>query len=75
MFMTLYQEIPKESILSELRKRYSAHELDAARLEINELLHSCRTLDQLSERLYPIIRNKTAMNEYMRMNQDSFRSI
>lgn len=56
--MSLYHEIPKESILTLLRQRFSAEELDAVRLEIQELLLSCHSMAELQIKIYDALKLK-----------------
>jgi hypothetical protein len=72
--MTLYQEVPKTLIVVELRKRYSAEELES--VELNELLHSCYTMNQLFNKLNMMIHNKVpAPKKYEYINQERFQNL
>lgn len=56
--MLLYQEIPKESILPLLRQRFSDAELDAVRLEINDLLLSCNSMAELEAKIVDALNSR-----------------
>lgn len=56
--MSLYQEIPKESIMIVLRERFSSAELDVVRLEIQELLLTCHSLAELQLKVTDILHTK-----------------
>lgn len=61
--MKLYQEIPKRLIANELNKRFTPEELSTIQPELNELLHSCSTAEQLFKELTIKISRKGANNQ------------
>lgn len=73
--MTLYQELPKQSIMSELRHHFTEVELDVLPLDIVGLLNPCRTLEELHERINDILRKhdvSAAIDRLHYQNMPSF---
>jgi len=68
--MSLYQEIPKESIMTLLREQFTAEELDAVRLDIQELLLCCNGMDEFRNKVYERIKSKQNLREF-RIAQES----
>jgi hypothetical protein len=56
--MSLYHELPKTSINTILRQRFSDEELELVGAQLQQLLYSCHTLTQLHSRMLQIIKNK-----------------
>lgn len=73
--MTLYQEFPKQSIMTALRQHFTEVELDAVRLEIFDLMTSCRTLDELRGRVYEILRGQNASELFKRTHEGNLMGI
>jgi hypothetical protein len=61
--MTLYQQLPKDSIHTILLSRFSADQLDMVRGDLNQLLHSCCTIDELSGKLTRVLEEKCDMRD------------
>jgi len=72
--MSLYQEIPKESIMTILQERFTREELDAVRLEIHDILLSSNSMMDAESKVFEAIRNKHAAADYKRIHQDNFMS-
>lgn len=53
--MTLYQELPKASIESILKRRFSDSEIISVKEEITELLYSSSTLEELYSRIGKLV--------------------
>lgn len=70
--MTLYQEMPKESILSELRNRFNPEEFELIRTNLYKLLDHCQTMDQLYGRAFELLKAKKDLQAYHRTHQDNF---
>lgn len=49
--MTLYQEIPKVSILAVLRQHYREQDANQQYQELIQLVENCQTIDQLNQSL------------------------
>jgi|GEM_PF-2873530 len=58
LVMSLYREIPKESILTLLRQRFSTEELDAVRLEVQDLLLTCNSMAELQAKIFDVLKSK-----------------
>ncbi|MBL7841798.1 MAG: hypothetical protein JNJ75_16755 [Cyclobacteriaceae bacterium] len=56
--MSLYREIPKESIVTLLRQRFSTEELDAVRLEVQDLLLTCHSMAELQVKIFDALKSK-----------------
>jgi hypothetical protein len=70
--MTLYQEMPKSSIMSELRKRFTAQELEPVKVEVMNLLHECTTMDQFTDRVSEIIKRRQSAAEFTKIHHGNF---
>lgn len=70
--MTLYQEVPKTLIVYELKKRFTPEQLDTVQPELNELLYSCSTTEQLFEELTIKISHKTSTDKKVNINRYRF---
>ena len=70
--MSLYQEIPKESILTILHDRFSREELDAVRLEVNELLLKCNSMADLEVKVYEVLKTKKNLDDFRKIHEPNF---
>lgn len=70
--MSLYREIPKESILTLLQDRFSSEELDAVRLEVHELLFTCNSMAELQSKVYEILKGKRNLDDYRKIHEPNF---
>ena len=70
--MSLYREIPKESILTILQERFSREELDAVRLEVNDLLLSCNSMAELEVKVYEVLKSKRNLEEFRKIHEPNF---
>jgi hypothetical protein len=70
--MSLYEQIPKEAIISRLRREYSDAELDSIKAELPDLLHQCCGLDELQEKLAVMFQHKRSLNNYRRIHSHEF---
>lgn len=70
--MSLYREIPKESILTILQARFSREDLDAVRLEINDLLLICNSMAELEVKVYEVLKSKRNLDEFRKIHQPNF---
>lgn len=56
--MSLYREIPKETILSELRKKFTPEDLETVKEEIYVLLAVCTDLNEFKRKVRQAIKNR-----------------
>jgi hypothetical protein len=56
--MSLYREMPKEAILSELRKKFTPEELEIVKDEIYVLLASCTNMDDFRKKVAVAIKGR-----------------
>ena len=56
--MSLYREIPKETILSELRKKFTPEDLEIVKDEIYVLLASCTNMDEFRKKVGAAIKGR-----------------
>jgi hypothetical protein len=73
--MSLYHQIPKSSIMPELRKRFTAEELELIKTEVTELLQVCNTMDQFNQRAFEILKRKQSDAELKRNHQGNLESM
>jgi hypothetical protein len=66
--MTLYREFPKQSIMTELRTKFSAEELDVVRLDLFDLMNTCHTMEELNVAIAKIIEQRTG-NDFTYIHQ------
>ena len=70
--MALYHEMPKESIMTVLREQFTPEELDAARLEVNELLLTCNSMSELHNKLFELLKIKKSLDDYKKIHEANF---
>jgi hypothetical protein len=73
--MSRYEQLPKEVILSCLRRQYSNAELDSIKVELPDLLHQCCGLDELQEKVAVMFQRKRSLNNYRQIHSDEFMGI
>ena len=56
--MSLYREMPKEAILSELRKKFTPEELETVKEEIYVLLASCSNMNEFRKKVKMAIEDR-----------------
>lgn len=72
--MSLYHEIPKESIMTILQDRFSREELDVVRLELPDLLLSCTSMMDLQGKVSDLLKSKREPEEFRKIHGPDFSS-
>jgi hypothetical protein len=55
--------------MPELRKRFTAEELELIKTEAMELLHTCDTMDQFNQQAFEILKRKQSDVEFKKIHQ------
>jgi hypothetical protein len=55
-----------------LQGRFSREELDAVRLEVNELLLTCKSMADLEVKVFEVLKAKKNLSEFRKIHEPNF---
>lgn len=70
--MNLYLEVPKETLISELRNKFKPEDFELVKNDLYGLSDACHTLDELYRKVYEILKSRTSLRDYKITRQDNF---